>query len=118
MNTDRPEGCTTNPVIVMPLAGVRRGETISVLKALADDTRLEVFRFIAGQVEPICVCDIVDRFDVSQPTISHHLRILREAGLISVSRRSNWAFYEVARSGLERARDLVDALLPVPAGIA
>ena len=62
---------------------------------LGDATRLEVFRLIAAQTSPLCVCDIVDRFDVSQPTISHHLKILRDAGLVTVSRRGVWAYYAV-----------------------
>lgn len=117
MITERPEGCAVNPVIVMPLAPARRNEMITLLKALADETRLEVFRFIAGQVEPVCVCDIVDRFDVSQPTISHHLKVLREASLVTASRRGNWAFYEVDQAGLQRASEQVGTLLPAHAAV-
>jgi ArsR family transcriptional regulator len=76
-----------------------------------------VFRLIAAQASPICVCDIVDRFNVSQPTISHHLKSLRDAGLVKVSRRGVWAFYAVDPAGLvllqNGAADLVPAgLLP------
>lgn len=95
-----------------------RGELVALFKALGDETRLEVFRLIAAQDAPICVCDITDRFEVSQPTISHHLKVLREAGLISVSRRGNWAFYAVNARGLAmlyRARSEFDALRIVPA---
>jgi ArsR family transcriptional regulator len=74
---------------------------LGVFKALADGTRLDVFRLIAAQDESICACDIVDRFDVSQPTIAHHLKVLRQAGLISVSRRGVWAYYAVAPGGIE-----------------
>lgn len=74
---------------------------VTLFKALGDETRLEVFRLIAAQDAAICVCDIADQFPVSQPTISHHLKVLREAGLITVSRRGNWAFYAVDQLGLE-----------------
>ena len=78
---------------------------MAVYRALGDATRLEVFRLIAAQTAPICVCDIVDRFNVSQPTISHHLKTLRDAGLVKVSRRGVWAFYAVDSEGLEILRD-------------
>ena len=74
---------------------------LAIFKALADETRLDVFRLIAAQDEEICACDIVDRFDVSQPTIAHHLKVLRNAGLITVSRRGVWAYYAIDPRGLE-----------------
>ena len=83
-----------------------------MFKALADPTRLDVFRLIAAQEAPLCACDVVDRFAVSQPTISHHLKVLREAGLITVSRRGIWAYYAADPRGLARLRELVDALVP------
>jgi len=62
---------------------------------LADPTRIEILRLVGGQTGPVCVCDIVDRFDLSQPTISHHLKVLREAGLLRSSKIGIWAFYEL-----------------------
>lgn len=81
------------------LAASRRDSLVAVFRALGDATRLEVFRLIAAQTAPICVCDIVDRFNVSQPTISHHLKVLRDAGLVKVSRQGVWAFYETDPAG-------------------
>ena len=75
-------------------------------KALADGTRLRIFQLIAAQHEPLCACDIVDRFDVSQPTIAHHLRTLREAGLITTSRQGVWAYYAVDPTGVGWVGDL------------
>lgn len=86
----------------MPAA--ERDRTLRVFKALSDGTRYDIFRLIAAQNEPICACDIVDRFDVSQPTIAHHLKVLRTAGLISVSRRGVWAYYAVDPAGLAALR--------------
>ncbi len=85
---------------------------MAVYRALGDATRLEVFRLIAAQTAPICVCDIVDRFNVSQPTISHHLKTLRDAGLVKVSRRGVWAFYAVDPGGLALLRDAPTELAP------
>jgi ArsR family transcriptional regulator len=77
---------------------------------LGDPTRLEIFRLITSQADPICVCDIVDRFDVSQPTISHHLKVLREAGLVTVSRRGIWAYYAGDQRGVEQLHQVRDLL--------
>lgn len=94
------------PAIPFELSDDRRQRVLGLFKALADGTRFDVFRLIAAQREPICACDIVDRFDVSQPTIAHHLKVLREAGLITVSRRGVWAWYAVDPEGI----DLLDAM--------
>ena len=90
-----------------------RDRLVAVYRALGDPTRLEVFRLLAAQPEPICVCDIVARFEVSQPTISHHLKALRDAGLVTVSRRGVWAYYGVDPAGLALLRGALTELLPV-----
>src|SRR5438445_106268 len=79
------------PVTPEPLAQDAHDRLVAVFRALGDATRFEIFRLIAAQPEPICVCDVVDRFPVSQPTISHHLKVLRDAGLVTVARRGVWA---------------------------
>jgi ArsR family transcriptional regulator len=85
---------------------------VAVFRALGDQTRLEVYRFIVAQPDEICVCDITARFDVSQPTISHHLKILREAGLVTVSRRGVWAYYTASATGLEAVQMALAGLAP------
>ena len=109
----RPVGCCDTPNEPPPLPAVERERMVAAFKALADPTRLDVFRLIAAQQAPLCACDIVDRFAVSQPTISHHLKVLREAGLITVSRRGVWAYYAVDPRGLALLRDSLDDLAPV-----
>ena len=79
----------------------------AVLKALADPTRLAIYRRIAAGRGPVCVCRLVDRFPVSQPTVSHHLRVLREAGLVTVARRGTWSFFEAAPGALAVLRPLL-----------
>lgn len=81
-----------------------------MLKALADPTRLEILRVVVAQSGPVCACDIVDRFDLSQPTISHHLKILRDAGLLTSRKKGLWSFYSPDPEGLE-------ALACLPAAI-
>jgi ArsR family transcriptional regulator len=111
----RPADCCTNPVVPMPLPAERQTALIGAFKALGDPSRFEIFRLIAAQTEPLCVCDIVDRFDLTQPTISHHLKVLRDAGLIDVSRRGVWAYYAANPSGLTDLRSAMSALMPVEA---
>lgn len=89
-----------------------RGTTTALaarLKVLADPTRLRMLDLLAQQTEPLCVCDITDQFDQNQPTISHHLKLLREAGLIDCEKRGIWAFYWATDAG-RRALQAVAAL--------
>ena len=88
----RPEGCCPLRPIP-PLGAARQERLVRVFKALADPTRLEILRLLAAQPGPTCVCDLVGHFDLSQPTISHHLKVLREAGLLRHSRLGIWSFY-------------------------
>jgi len=97
----QPETCCERPAAPAALSDEHRQRMLALFKALADGTRFDVFRLIAAQPEPICACDIVDRFEVSQPTIAHHLKVLRDAGLVTVSRRGVWAWYAVDPAGLE-----------------
>ena len=65
-----------------------------MFKALADPVRLRLFSLIASHKGgEACVCELLGAFDVSQPTISHHLKVLREAGLLSSERRASWVYY-------------------------
>lgn len=102
----RPDDCCDMPMKpdIMPLA--ERERTLLIFKALADKTRYDIFRLIAAQDAPVCACDIGDRFDVSQPTIAHHTKVLREAGLITTARQGIWAYYEVQHESIELLQSL------------
>jgi len=79
------------------------------LAALGDETRLKMVQLLAGH-DSLCVCELQQAFDLGQPTISHHLRILREAGLVDVVRRGTWAYYSLRRDAMKRlVRDLLEA---------
>src|SRR5215211_8708320 len=106
----RPEGCCTTPNEPISLPRTDHEQLVTMFKALADATRLDVYRLIAAQDEPICACDVVDRFDVSQPTISHHLKVLRDAGLVTVSRRGVWAYYARDPEGMHRLERTLELL--------
>lgn len=102
---DRPQGCC--PIkAVRPLPKAHSQRLSVMMKALSDPTRLEILRIVAAQPGPVCACDIVDRFKLSQPTISHHLKTLSKAGLLISRRAGLWSFYTPDPDGLER----IDAL--------
>jgi len=77
-----------------------------MFKALSDPIRLRLLSLIASTAE-VCVCDLTDAFDVTGATISHHLRVLREANMVDGERRGTWVYYRVRREAL----DLLGALL-------
>lgn len=72
------------------------------IKALADPTRLRMISIIAGSPEQeACVCDITEAFDLGQPTVSHHLKVLLDAGYVTRSRRGTWAYYKLVPGSLD-----------------
>ena len=78
-------------------------ETAQRFKALADPTRVAIVNRL-GCCEEVCVCELNAAFDLSQPTISHHLKLLREAGLVDVRRRGTWAYYRLVPDALDQLR--------------
>ena len=95
--------CCAPDVPPMPAAAA---EAIAdTFKALADPTRVAMMNRLAAVAE-LCVCDLTDAFGLSQPTISHHLRILRESGLVEAERRGTWAYYRLVPEAIDRLRDV------------
>jgi ArsR family transcriptional regulator len=106
---DRVKGCC-QPV-APPLPEARAEELATLYKALADPTRVQIIHILAAAADPVCVCDFTAAFDLGQPTISHHLAKLRDAGIVTSSKRGIWAFYQldpemsaVARSAIQSMR--------------
>lgn len=91
--------CCGNLAVESSLDSARATLLADRLKALADPTRLRMLDLLAAQPQPLCVCDITSQFRLRQPTISHHLRILREAGLISGEKRGVWSYYWATDEG-------------------
>lgn len=90
---------------------------VRFLAALADPTRLAIVRQLAAEQE-VCACDFTSCCDVGQPTVSHHLRVLREAGVVDSERRGNWIFYRLRPDAAERLAGIAWSVTPgaVPAG--
>jgi ArsR family transcriptional regulator, arsenate/arsenite/antimonite-responsive transcriptional repressor len=84
---------------------------IQLLAALADPTRLEILRQLAGSAE-VCACDFTECCGVSQPTVSHHLKVLRDAGIVTSERRGSWVFYRIAPNLIERLGGIARSLVP------
>jgi ArsR family transcriptional regulator len=87
---------------------------VRLLQAAADPTRLAILRQLSS-AGPVCACDFTACCDVSQPTVSHHLKVLREAGWIEGERRGTWIWYSLRPEGLARFRRLADGLQPAAA---
>lgn len=78
-------------------------------KALADPTRLRLLSHIAARgCESVCACDLLDVVDISQPTVSHHLKRLVDAGLLTREQRGKWAYYTVVHMALDELRGFLD----------
>ena len=84
---------------------------VRLLAALADPTRLAIVRQLAQEVET-CACDFTSCCDVGQPTVSHHLRVLREAGIVTSERRGQWIWYRLAPETAERLGAVARTLVP------
>ncbi|MTD57987.1 ArsR/SmtB family transcription factor [Amycolatopsis pithecellobii] len=86
-----------------PLDAGSAAELATVFKALGDPVRLRLLSMIASrQGGEVCVCEMTPAFELSQPTISHHLKLLRQAGLIDCERRGTWVYYWVLPAALDR----------------
>jgi ArsR family transcriptional regulator len=88
---------------------------VLLLQAAADPTRLAILRELSAQ-DTVCACDFTSCCDVSQPTVSHHLKVLREAGWVDSERRGTWIFYRLRPDAAARFRQLSTEL--VPSGVA
>jgi ArsR family transcriptional regulator, arsenate/arsenite/antimonite-responsive transcriptional repressor len=98
----RPAGEPCCEPVVYPDVARERAERIALIaKALGDPIRLQLVDVLRKHAGKVCVCELVPLFDLSQPTVSHHLKVLRDAGLVDSERRGLWAYYYVIPDALE-----------------
>jgi ArsR family transcriptional regulator, arsenate/arsenite/antimonite-responsive transcriptional repressor len=110
-------GCCA-PMVREPLGEEDAGELARMFKALSDPVRLRLLSLIASHAGgQACVCELIGPFDVSQPTISHHLKVLRAAGLVDCERRGTWVYYWVLPDALARLSGLLQAPAAAPVEI-
>jgi ArsR family transcriptional regulator len=105
-----------SPLAREPLSAGQAIELSKLFKAMADPVRLRLLSLIASHAGgEACVCDLTDAFDLTGPTISHHLKVLRESGLITGERRGTWVYYRVHPEVLARLSAVLvpgDAIVP------
>ena len=96
------------PLTKEPLSAVTAERIAPLLKALADPVRLRLLSLVASHGDgEACVCDLNDAFDLSQPTISHHLKVLYEAGLLDRDKRGVWVYYRARTEALASLGELI-----------
>ncbi len=100
----RPRGtrCRCAPKARLPDAQAERESTD--LGLLANPIRLQLLHLLLAEQEPICVCDLMSALRLKQPTVSHHLRLLKEAGVVDSERRGVWSHWSIRREGLAQLK--------------
>jgi ArsR family transcriptional regulator len=97
-----PELACCSPLAHQPMGEEQAGQVAPLLKALADPVRLRLMSLVLShEGGEACVCDLNDAFDLSQPTISHHLKVLHEAGLLGREKRGVWVYYQARPEALQ-----------------
>lgn len=99
-----------------PPATVAAGDfepAAALLKAVADPYRLRILATLAAASDDVCVCDFTDALPLNQPTVSHHLRILREAALVTSERRGTWVYYRIAPDAQSRIERALGSVFPI-----
>lgn len=101
------------PLSREPLSAEAAERIAPVLKALADPVRLRLLSLVASHAGgEACVCDLNDAFDLSQPTISHHLKVLHEAGLLDREKRGVWVYYRASSAAVRALAELIGSTAP------
>ena len=107
--TAQGKTCASSPTELRLSA--ERAERIATLsKALSHPVRVQIVELLSRYGGEVCVCEIERHFSLSQPTISHHLRVLREASVIDGEQRGLWVYYHIVSSALEPLADLLSCL--------
>ena len=102
-------GCVIAPLARRPLSAEAAAELATKLKALSDPVRLRLLSVVASHGGgEACVCELSTGIDLTQPTISHHLKVLRTAGLLDSERRGSWVYYRVVADALQQLSSLLD----------
>ncbi|GAA2007693.1 ArsR/SmtB family transcription factor [Nocardioides kribbensis] len=106
---DDPLACCT-PLAREPISDEQAGQLAPLLKAIADPVRLRLLSMVLShEGAEACVCDLLPAFDLSQPTISHHLKVLHDAGLLDREKRGVWVYYQARPAAMAALGSLFDA---------
>ena len=103
--TSPAEACVPNDTMRMSRADA--DATAGVFKALADPARVRIVNLLAASGEPVCVCHLTDLLQLSQPTVSFHMKKLMDAGLLEREQRGVWAYYSLRNDARQRLRSIL-----------
>ena len=106
------------PLMAAPLVAEQAADLARAFKALGDPVRLRLLSLITSASDEVCVCELTGAFELTGPTISHHLKVLREAGLVDCERRGTWVYYWPRPERLRRLSALLDTPGLAPAAPA
>ena len=108
--TDVSAGSCCTPLVGEPLTAAEAEQLATTMKALADPTRLRLLSIVAASENTeACVCDLIEPVGLSQPTVSHHLKILTAAGFLTRSKRGTWAYFTLVPGALDRISQVLAA---------
>lgn len=115
---EKEEACCV-PTLVEPALGVKQArKAADVFGALADPTRLTILSLIArSERGEACVCDLTASFKIGQPSISHHIKILKDADLIQGDKRGKWVYYSLVTGRDKEIKGLLDTVLKIPVAL-
>ena len=102
-----PVACC-GPLAAPMLSDEQAAATADVFKALADPARVRIINVLATSGEPVCVCHLIEPLGLSQPTVSHHLKKLTNAGLLDREQRGKWAYFSLRSEALEKLAAVVE----------
>src|SRR5689334_25300383 len=102
-----PVACC-RPLGAATLSSAEAAATAEVFKALADPARVRIVNVLATSGEPVCVCNLIEPLGLSQPTVSHHLKKLTEAGLLEREQRGKWAYFSLRPEAIEKLGAVVE----------
>lgn len=105
--TLQPVACCA-PLAAPLLSDEEAEATAAVFRSLADPARVRIVNVLATSREPVCVCELIEPLGLSQPTVSHHLKKLVDAGLLDREQRGRWAYFSLRPEAAERLAGVVD----------
>ena len=106
--TLEPVACCA-PLAAPTLSAAEASATAELFKALADPARVRIVNILAtNEGEPVCVCNLIEPLELSQPTVSHHLKKLLDAGLVTREQRGKWAYFSLQRDAVDKLAAVAD----------
>ncbi len=96
------------PLAAPVLSSEEAAATAELFKALGDPARVRLVNLLATSPEPVCICNLIEPLGLSQPTVSHHMSKLRDAGLVEREQRGKWAYFSLQREAVEKLATVAD----------